>query len=63
MEVNQNKNITIGGTTVKPGQNKLVHINIDRLPTGTLIDIPVYVFNAKKPGLLFWYRRDYMEMR
>ncbi len=25
-------------------------ISIDRLPTGTLIDIPVYVFNAKKPG-------------
>lgn len=50
MEVNQNKNITIGGTTVKPGQNKLVHINIDRLPTGTLIDIPIYVFNSKLPG-------------
>lgn len=25
-------------------------INIDRLPTGTLIDIPVYVFNSKNPG-------------
>ncbi|SHI52245.1 succinylglutamate desuccinylase/aspartoacylase family protein [Pseudozobellia thermophila] len=50
MEVETNKNITIGGTTVKPGQNKRVQIAIDRLPTGTLIDIPVYVFNAKKPG-------------
>ncbi len=46
----QNKSITIGGKTVKPGENKLLKINIDRLPTGTLIDIPVYVFNAKKPG-------------
>lgn len=50
MEINYNKEITIGGTTVKPGQNKLVNISIDRLPTGTLIDIPIYVFNAKKPG-------------
>ncbi|WP_209400987.1 succinylglutamate desuccinylase/aspartoacylase family protein [Pseudozobellia sp. WGM2] len=50
MEVETNKNITIGGTTVKPGQHKLVQIGIDRLPTGTMIDIPVYVFNSKKPG-------------
>jgi predicted deacylase len=46
----ENKNIIIGGQTVSPGENKLLKISIDRLPTGTLIDIPVYVFNAKKPG-------------
>lgn len=46
----ENKTITIGGEAVKPGEQKLLKINIDRLPTGTLIDIPVYVFNAKKPG-------------
>lgn len=46
----ENKDIVIGGETVAPGKNKLLHINIDRLPTGTLIDIPIYVFNAKKPG-------------
>ncbi len=46
----ENKTITIGGDTIAPGQNKWVHINIDRLPTGTLIDIPIYVFNAKEPG-------------
>ncbi len=46
----QNKSITVGGETVEPGKNKLLKISIDRLPTGTLIDIPVYVFNAKKPG-------------
>ena len=33
-----------------PGEDKLVKIPIDRLPTGTLIDIPVYVFNSKWPG-------------
>lgn len=45
-----NKSITIGGEEVAPGQHKLVKISIDRLPTGTLIDIPVYVFNSKNPG-------------
>ncbi|MGB5665398.1 MAG: succinylglutamate desuccinylase/aspartoacylase family protein [Maribacter sp.] len=44
------KDITIGGETVSPGEEKLLKISIDRLPTGTLIDIPVYVFNSKKPG-------------
>jgi hypothetical protein len=46
----ENKDIIIGGQTVSPGEDKLLKINIDRLPTGTVIDIPVYVFNAKKPG-------------
>lgn len=46
----ENKTITIGGEQVAPGEEKLLKINIDRLPTGTLIDIPVYVFNSKKPG-------------
>lgn len=45
-----NKTITIEGETVKPGESKLLNISIDRLPTGTLIDIPVYVFNSKNPG-------------
>ncbi len=45
-----NNIITIGGQSVLPGENKRLNIPIDRLPTGTLIDIPVYVFNAKKPG-------------
>lgn len=45
-----NRNIEIGGETVFPGEDKLVKISIDRLPTGTLIDIPVYVFNAKHAG-------------
>ena len=46
----ENKTIIVGGKTVAPGEEKLLKISIDRLPTGTLIDIPVYVFNAKKKG-------------
>lgn len=51
MEVKrENRTITIGGESVAPGKSRFVKITIDRLPTGTLIDIPVYVFNAAKPG-------------
>jgi len=46
----ENKTITINGDAILPGDSKLVKINIARLPTGTLIDIPVHVFNAKKAG-------------
>lgn len=46
----ENKIIVINGETISPGENKLVKINIARLPTGTLIDIPVHVFNGKKAG-------------
>ena len=46
----ENKTISIGGESVDPGQNKLLRIEISRLPTGTLIDIPIHVFNSKKAG-------------
>ncbi len=42
--------ITIYGTKIEPGKNKRINIPIDKLPTGTLIEIPVYVFNGKNPG-------------
>ncbi len=50
MKVEKNKDIIIGDEAVAPGEAKLLKISIDRLPTGTLIDIPIYVFNARKPG-------------
>ncbi|MEO9512980.1 MAG: succinylglutamate desuccinylase/aspartoacylase family protein [Flavobacteriaceae bacterium] len=46
----ENKAIIINGETIFPGKNRLVKINIARLPTGTLIDIPVHVFNGKNAG-------------
>ncbi|UJH68973.1 succinylglutamate desuccinylase/aspartoacylase family protein [Allomuricauda sp. SCSIO 65647] len=46
----ENKTITVNGNTVKPGQSQLVRIEIARLPTGTLIDIPIHVFNGKQAG-------------
>lgn len=46
----ENKTIQINGSSVAPGQSKLMRIEIAKLPTGTLIDIPIHVFNAKEPG-------------
>lgn len=46
----ENKEIVIRGQKVAPGEQKWLHINIDQLPTGTLIDIPIYVANAKAKG-------------
>ncbi len=45
-----NRSVVIGNETVAPGEQKLLKIGIDRLPTGTLIDIPVHVFNAREAG-------------
>ena len=46
----ENKTIQINGDTVLPGENKLLRIEIARLPTGTLIAIPVHIFNSRKAG-------------
>lgn len=35
---------------IKPGQNKQIKLDIARLPSGTKIEIPVFVNRGKKPG-------------
>ncbi len=46
----KNELVEIRGHKVALGENKLIKISIDRLPTGTLIEIPVYIFNGEKLG-------------
>jgi len=46
----KNELVEIRGKKIGLGESKLIKIPVDRLPTGTLIEIPVYVFNGKKPG-------------
>lgn len=46
----KNEVVEIRGEKVGLGKSKLIKIPVDRLPTGTLIEIPVYVFNGKKAG-------------
>lgn len=46
----KNKTVVIRGHKIGLGESKLIKISVDRLPTGTLIEIPVYIFNSKEPG-------------
>ena len=39
----RNEPLEIRGEIVNLGESKLIKFAIDRLPTGTLIEIPVYV--------------------
>lgn len=43
-------NLVIGGEEIAPGEHRFVEINVARLPSGTLIQMPVHVFRAKNPG-------------
>ncbi|MBA3898763.1 MAG: succinylglutamate desuccinylase/aspartoacylase family protein [Bacteroidetes bacterium] len=44
------RKIIINGVEIGPGTSTQVNLNSYRLPTRTVIDIPVYVFRAKKEG-------------
>ncbi len=44
------KPFQIQGQTIKAGEHAQVVLNIYKLPTHTLIEIPVFVFNGKEPG-------------
>lgn len=45
-----NEEVVIRGEKIGLGTSKLIKIPVDRLPTGTLIEIPVYVFNGDALG-------------
>ena len=46
----KNEIVEIRGEKIGLGESKLIKIPVDRLPTGTLIEIPVYVFNGEELG-------------
>lgn len=46
----KNATVEIRGQKIGLGESKLIKIPIDRLPTGTLIEIPVYIFNGDQLG-------------
>ncbi len=46
----KNEPVKIKGITVGLGEQKLIKFEIDRLATGTKIEIPTYVFNGKNSG-------------
>jgi hypothetical protein len=42
--------ITIAGTPIKLGENVKIDLNVARLPSYTMIDIPVHVYRGKEDG-------------
>ena len=40
----------LNGYVIKPGEQKLTRLVISKLPSGTVIDVPVHVFRAVEPG-------------
>ncbi len=46
----KNEIVEIAGHKIGLGEHKLIHLEVDRLPTGLLIKIPVFIFNGKNPG-------------
>jgi predicted deacylase len=46
--------IEIAGITVAPGQQQQIEIPVARLPTQTMISLPVIVINGSQPGPTLW---------
>ncbi|RSK48539.1 succinylglutamate desuccinylase/aspartoacylase family protein [Hymenobacter rigui] len=42
--------LCLNGLTIAPGERVLTRLVISRLPSGTVIDIPVHVFRSTEPG-------------
>ena len=40
----------INGQVIRPGERVLTRLVISRLPSRTVIDVPVYIFRAQEPG-------------
>jgi len=44
------KDFNIHKTTIKPGENQIIRLQVGRLPSDTLIHLHVHVYRSKKPG-------------
>jgi predicted deacylase len=44
------ENLEIDGFIIKPGEQKIIELKVAKLPSGTQIHLPVYVFRGKEPG-------------
>ncbi|MCC2547758.1 succinylglutamate desuccinylase/aspartoacylase family protein [Hymenobacter sp. BT175] len=42
--------LLINGLTIRPGERVLTRLVISKLPSGTVIDVPVHVFRSTEPG-------------
>lgn len=42
--------LTIAGQSIKPGKAKRIDLQVARLPTNTMVNIPIQVYRSKLPG-------------
>ena len=42
--------LSINGLTINPGERVLTRLVISKLPSGTVIDVPVHIIRAQEPG-------------
>ncbi|NJM67693.1 MAG: succinylglutamate desuccinylase/aspartoacylase family protein [Acaryochloris sp. RU_4_1] len=47
-------NITIGGITILPGTSKRIDLPVARLPTQTMLSLPIHVINGLSDGPHLW---------
>ena len=40
----------LNGLTIRPGERVLTRLVISKLPSGTVIDVPVHVMRSREPG-------------
>ncbi len=52
--MNSNGPIAIGSTHVPAGRRKRLEIPVARLPTGSMLSMPVAVLNGRRPGPTVW---------
>jgi predicted deacylase len=50
----RNEPIVIDGTTIGPGQRRLVEVPVSHLPTATSLTLPVVVAHGLRPGPRLW---------
>ncbi|HIK44770.1 MAG TPA: succinylglutamate desuccinylase/aspartoacylase family protein [Leptolyngbyaceae cyanobacterium M65_K2018_010] len=46
--------LVIGGEIIPPGKRVRLDLPVARLPTGTMMSLPVTILNGKKPGVRLW---------
>ncbi|MEM8908043.1 MAG: succinylglutamate desuccinylase/aspartoacylase family protein [Bacteroidota bacterium] len=50
MAKKKKREFIINNEKIEPGQNKLVELNVARLPSGNVIDIRIHVYRSQNPG-------------
>ncbi|TVQ76183.1 MAG: succinylglutamate desuccinylase, partial [Flavobacteriales bacterium] len=40
----------IDGRNILPGENRFIEIDVARLPSGTIIHMPIHVYRSLEPG-------------